>query len=111
MIEKHNNRRAVRQRTVEGMIHQNSEEQNAPVTAAKNKPITTDIEHYNSNSVTRNGQYCKHVINSQSTSHDGECMFSIPKPSVPRAVRGRPTLKDRVTMSVHFKTGRSVNSK
>ena len=111
MIGKHNNRRAVRQRTVEGMIRQNSGARNAPVTAAKNKPLTADIEHYNLNSVTLTSQCCKHVINAQSSSDDGERMFSMPKPSVPPAVRYRPTLKDRVTMSVHFKTGRSVNSK
>ena len=80
MIGNYNNRRAVRQQTVEGIIHQNGEERNAPVTAAKYKPITADIVHYNLNSVTRTGQYRKHVIIAQSSSQDGERLFSMRKP-------------------------------
>ena len=39
-IKKHNNRRAVQERTAEGTIHRNSEDRNAPITAVENQPIT-----------------------------------------------------------------------
>ena len=35
-IKKHNHRRTVRQRTAEGTTHQNSEDQNTPITASEN---------------------------------------------------------------------------
>ena len=41
-IKKHNNRRAVRQRTAEGITHQNSEDHNAPITTVENQPITAE---------------------------------------------------------------------
>ena len=41
-IKKHNNRRAVRQRTAEGTTHRNSEDRNASITAAENQPITAE---------------------------------------------------------------------
>ena len=41
-VKKHNNRRTVRQRTAEGTTHRNSEDQNAPITAAKNQPIIAE---------------------------------------------------------------------
>ena len=41
-IKKHNNRRTVRQRTAEGTTHRNSEDRNAPITAAGNQPITVE---------------------------------------------------------------------
>ena len=40
--KKHNNRRTVRQRAAEGTTHRNSEDQNAPITAAENQPITAE---------------------------------------------------------------------
>ena len=42
-IKKHDNRRAVRQRTAKGTSHRNSEDRNAPITAVENKPIL--VEH------------------------------------------------------------------
>ena len=39
-IKKHNNRRAVRQRTAEGA--RNSEDRNAPIRAAENQPTTAE---------------------------------------------------------------------
>ena len=41
-IKKHNNRRTVRQGTAEGTTHRNSEDRNAPITAAENQPITAE---------------------------------------------------------------------
>ena len=41
-IKKHNNRRTLRQRTAEGTTHRNSEDLNAPITAAENQPITEE---------------------------------------------------------------------
>ena len=41
-IKKHNNRRTVRQRTAEGTTHRNSEDRNAPITAAENQQITAE---------------------------------------------------------------------
>ena len=35
-IKKHNHRRTVRQQSAEGTTHQNSEDQNTPITAAEN---------------------------------------------------------------------------
>ena len=37
--KKHNNRRAVRQRTTEGTNQRNSEDGNAPTTAGENHPV------------------------------------------------------------------------
>ena len=40
--KKHNNRRAVRQRTAEGTNQRKSEDRNAPITAGENHPITAE---------------------------------------------------------------------
>ena len=40
--KKHNNRRAVRQRTTEGTNQRNSKDQNAPITTGENHPITAE---------------------------------------------------------------------
>ena len=41
-IKKHNNRRTVRQRTAERTRYRNSEDRNAPITAAENQPIIAE---------------------------------------------------------------------
>ena len=41
-IKKHYNRRTLRQRTAEGTTHRNSEDENAPITASENQPITAE---------------------------------------------------------------------
>jgi len=41
-IKKHNNSRAAKKRTTERTTHWNSEDQNAPITAVENQPITAE---------------------------------------------------------------------
>jgi len=42
-IKKHYNRTTALQQTAKGTVHRNSEDGNAPITAAENQPIT--VEH------------------------------------------------------------------
>ena len=49
-IKKHNNRTIVQQRTAKGTTHRHSEDENAPITAAENQPIT---EEHSAEKVTR----------------------------------------------------------